>query len=144
MLEKWSLTRLSEETSMDRRTIKKLLEKAEPCDFDGEHPMYRLADLIAAIRARVDSAESELERAKTRLTEIQADHAALDYAVAQKNFVPVDIIFQVMSNLLLGVRRQIELSEIPNDVKDKIYDELQNLKASDFVKEAKFEEGEKE
>jgi phage terminase Nu1 subunit (DNA packaging protein) len=140
MLEKWSLNRLSHETGMDRRTVKKHLEKAEPCDFNGEDPLYRLADLIAALREREKSDKADYEAEKTRLTKAQADQAELDLSVSRKEVVPVAIAFQCVSNMLFAVRRIIEMSELPNDRKDAIFNELQSMKPDDFITEAKFEE----
>jgi phage terminase Nu1 subunit (DNA packaging protein) len=143
MLEKWSVNRMANEAGMDRRTVKKLLEKSEPVDFDAGDPVYHLRQLIDALREKESAADASLEREKTRLTKAQADQAELDLSVSRKEVVPVDIAFQTVSNMLIAVRRVIETSDLANEGKDAIYTELQNLKPSDFVSEAKFEEGEK-
>lgn len=127
---------------MDRRTVKKLLEKAEPCDFVDGDPVYRLRDLVDALRGRNEEGASNLESEKTRLTKAQADQAELNLSLARREVVPVDIAFQSVSNMFFGIRRVIENSPLPNEQKDEIFSELQSLKAEDFVSEAKFEEGE--
>ncbi len=125
---------------MDRRTVKKLLERSEPCDFDGEHALYRLADLIEALREREKSDKADYEAEKTRLTKAQADQAELDLSISRKEVVPVDIAFQTVSNMLFACRRVIEMSELSNERKDAILTEMQSLQAKDFIAEAKFEE----
>jgi phage terminase Nu1 subunit (DNA packaging protein) len=126
---------------MDRRTIKRLLEKTDPCDFDSGDPVYRLKDLIDVLRGRGEDGSSNLEAERTRLTKAQADQAELNLSQARKEVVPVDVAFQTVSNMLFSVRRVIETSDLPNESKDEIYEQLTGLKPDDFVNEAKFEEG---
>lgn len=143
MLEKWSINRLAEEAGMDRRTVKKRLEKAEPCDFTPEgDPLYHLRTFLDACLAKEEDGESNYELEKTRLTKVQADHAELDLSLARKEVVPVDLAFQTVSNMFFSVRRVIETSPLPNEQKDEIYEQLSGLKPEDFVNEMKFEEGE--
>ena len=143
MLEKWSINRLYTETGIDRRTLKKWLEKTEPFDFVDGDPVYRLRDLVDILRGKSEDGQTSLESEKTRLTKAQADQAELNLSVARGEVVPVDIAFQTVSNMLFAVRRVIETAPLPNEQKDEIYNELQNLKPADFVNEIKFEEGER-
>lgn len=143
MLEKWAVNALAEECGMDRRTVKKRLEKAEPCEFTPEgDPLYHLRTFIDALleHERSDDGPSSLEAERTRLTKAQADTAELNLSTARKEVVPVEIAFQTVSNMLFSVRRVIETSELNNEQKDEIYQQMQGLKPEDFVSEAKFEE----
>jgi phage terminase Nu1 subunit (DNA packaging protein) len=142
MLEKWSINRLSEEAGMDRRTIKKRLEQVEPCDFQDGDPVYRLRDFIGALLGHDKDGASNLEAEKTRLTKAQADQAELNLSVSRKEVVPVDIAFQVVSNMFFSVRRIVETSGLVVEEKDEIFEQLRGLQATDFVNEVKFEEGE--
>jgi phage terminase Nu1 subunit (DNA packaging protein) len=141
MLEKWTINRLSTETGLDRRTLKKWLEKSEPADFDGDAPLYHLATLIEAMRARESEGASNLETEKTRLTKAQADQAELNLAMARNEVLPTDVSFQACSNVLFAVRRVVETSGLTNAEKDDIYREIQAFKPEALIAEKQFEEG---
>lgn len=142
MLEKWSINRLAEESGMDRRTIKKRLELAEPCDFDGEDPLYHLRTFLDALMERDKGEGVTLEKERTRLLTADADIREIDRAERRHEVVPVDLAFQVVSNMFFSIRRTIETSPLPNEQKDEIFEQMRGLKVEDFLNELKFEEGE--
>ena len=136
MLTKWSMNKLAHETGLDRRTVKIRLEKVTPCGVEGGDPVYYLKDFLAALMASADDGKANYDAEKTRLTKAQADQAELDLAVSRKEFLPVDVTFQHMSNLLFAVRREIEMSELPAASRDEIFRILQNLNMDDFKEAA--------
>lgn len=153
MLEKWSINRLAEESGMDRRTVKKRLEKAEPCDFTPEQdPLYRLRTFLDALREHDEDGASNLDKERTRLTKAQADQAELNLSIARNEVLPVEVAFQACSNVLFAVRRSVETCEfecpkcrerqqLPNETKDAVYNEIQGFTPESIVSEKKFEEG---
>jgi AraC-like DNA-binding protein len=128
---RWTLERASSEFDINPRTLSKRLKATgtEP-GKDGKFSTSQIAG----------AKFSDYDNERTRLTKAQADQAELDLSVSRREVVPVAIAFQCVSNMLFAVRRVIEMSELPNDRKDAIFNELQSMKPDDFITEAKFEE----
>jgi hypothetical protein len=129
---RWNIEVAAREFGINPRTLSANLVKAD--QQPGEDGMFSTPQVCSAVF-------SDYEQENTRLRKAQADQAELDLSVARKEVVPVEIAFQTVSNMLFSVRRVIETSEIPNEQKDEIYEQLQGLKPDDFISEARFEEG---
>lgn len=129
---RWNIELAAREFGINPRTLSaRLVQNSDQPDKDGTFSTPQICRAVF----------SDYEQERTRLTKAQADQAELNLAVSRREVVPVDIAFQTVSNALFAVRRVIETSELSNERKDEIYNELQALKASDFVAEVKFEEG---
>lgn len=142
MPEKWSINRLSDETGFDRRSIKKWLESADkaPCDVDGKVDYYSLRDFIDAVvhneMPEGEGGEDELRRK----TALQADLLEIDLAKARDQVLDADEIFLVLANRDLALRRVIETSDVPNEVKDKLLNDLKNISINDILAERQVSE----
>lgn len=143
MTENWSISRLNEETALDRRTIKKILAETAPCDANEKTDFYKLADFIQALIAyhKDQSGASTLEREQARLTSAKADIAEVDRARIRNEVVEVETVFRVIENIFVSIRRTILTCPLPQEQKDAILNELRSLKIEDLVEQREFDQG---
>lgn len=143
MVEKWSISRLNEETGLDRRTIKKILRDVAPFDQDEKTDYYTLADFLAAYRRYYEPKQSgtSLEREQARLTAAKADIAEVERARIRNEVIEVETVFRVWENIIVAIRRTILTSPLPQTQKDSILNELCSLKVEDLLEQRDFDEG---
>jgi phage terminase Nu1 subunit (DNA packaging protein) len=145
MTEDWSISRLNEETSLDRRTIKKILADTAPHDVDGKTEFYKLADFIKALveyhKPKGDGSESALIRERTRLTAADADIREVERARVRNEVMETETVIRVWENICVAIRRTIETSPLPIQQKDSIFNDLRSLKIQDYLEQQGFTEG---
>jgi phage terminase Nu1 subunit (DNA packaging protein) len=142
MREKWSISRLSDETLIDRRTIAKILGNTSPMDSDGKTAWYYLSDFIEAMRGhdKSKSASGDLEAEKTRLTAVQADIAEVERAKRRNEVIEAEAVARVWENIAVTVRRTILTSALSNAEKDHILSELKSMSLEAILEQQEFDE----
>lgn len=145
MTEDWTINRLSDETGLDRRTLKKILQNTAPNDVDGKSEFYKLADFIKALieynKPKGEGTQEALIREKVRLTAADADIREVDRAKALNLVLDTETVFRVWENICISIRRTILTSPLPTAQKDSILNELRSLKIEDYTEQQEFEEG---
>jgi phage terminase Nu1 subunit (DNA packaging protein) len=146
MTSTWTVNSLSEETGIDRRTIKKILANTAPQDVDGKTEFYKLADFIAAMREydrpKGDGSEAALVREKVRLTAADADIREVERARIRNEVIDVETVLRVIDNRDLSIRRTILTSDLSDDRKDAILRELQKaVTVEDILEQQDFVDG---
>src|SRR5262245_17520012 len=107
MLEKWSISRLNEETGKDRRTIKKILSATAPAETTDKTEFYLLKDFISALESYCAGEGGNLEAEQTRLTKAKADIAEVERARIRNEVLETETVFRVWENVALSIRRTI-------------------------------------
>lgn len=129
MTQDWTVNGLSEETGLDRRTLKKILQQTAPHDVDGKTEFYKLSDFIKALREydkpKGAASESELLAARTRLTNADADIREVERAKVRNEVIDTATALRVIENRDIAIRRTILTSELSDERKDAILRELQ-------------------
>lgn len=122
MLDKWTTNRLADETGMDRRTIKKILEKVEPVDHNDQSALYHLKDFLDALVSRQSGAgdEAELLAEQTRLTKAKATREEIAMWKDQGELVSIEALVLVMSTRLAEIRRIIQTSPLAVELQDRM------------------------
>lgn len=142
MREKWSISRLSEETLIDRRTIAKVLGNTSPIDSDGKVDWYYLSDFVEALRGhdKKKSGAGDLEAEKTRLTAAQADIAEVERAKRRNEVIEAEAVAKVWENIAVAIRRTILTSALSNAEKDHILSELKSMSLDTILEQQEFDE----
>ena len=124
---RWSIEQASIEFSIDNKTLAQRLRRGGV--MPGKDKKYSTAQICAQVYG-----DAKLEQ----LRGFEKDNALkdIDLAKARNEVVPMDGVFQTMSNMLFSIRRLILMSPLPKETQDGILKELEGLKASDFVTEA--------
>lgn len=143
MTENWTINRLADETGLDRRTIKKILQDYTPTDTDGKSDFYKLADFIEAMRKhdKPEPGEGDLEAEQTRLTAVKADIAEVDRARIRNEVIETQTVFNVVESVFVAIRRTIITSGMDQDRIDACLNELRSLKIEDFLEQSEFDQG---
>jgi phage terminase Nu1 subunit (DNA packaging protein) len=140
----WTISELSVELDIDRRTMAKRLEGCEPeeqeIDKAGrEHRRYRLAAVFAHLLEGAGGSVLKLDDERARLAKEQADRASMDNEVRRGELLDAAIVGQDIENAF-NVFRQKLLSaptklapllspEKPNAARDVIAAELERILA---------------
>lgn len=126
MRERWSISKLSEETLIDRRTVAKVLSNTISGDEDGR---YYISEFIEAFRSYIKgkTGAGDLEAEKTRLTAAQADIAEVQRAKIRKEVIDTETAYQFFSNIATPIRRIIELSPLSIAEKDRAFEQLESI-----------------
>jgi len=93
----WSISALSVELGMDRRTLGKRMAGVEPVRVSGKSKFYRMADVVRAlVSAQTVSGDSAFE--KSRLDRLRADQIEFDLAIKRSDYAPVSILRYVIGD----------------------------------------------
>lgn len=144
MLEKWSINRLSEESGKDRRAVKKILSNVEPCGIEvNGTELYFLKDFVAAIENAEEKNEKTADywQEQTRLTRAKADIAEVERARIRNEVIETETVFRTWENVGVSIRRTILTSNLSQEEKDSILNELQSLKIEDYLEQREFDQG---
>lgn len=117
----WSINELSDETGLDRRTITKLLAGAEGVSR-GKVLVYRLRDLIEALRAVEDDEEIRAER--LRKIKEEADAVAMKNAKGRRELVDLGALQIEKAPALDRIKRYVTESVLPESDKEKFLNGL--------------------
>lgn len=143
MREKWTISRLSDETLMDRRTIKKVLGETSPIDSDGKSDFFYMADFLEALRRHdeVDEQALNLTMEQARLTKVNREQGEVRLAKLRHTVIDVESVFRVWENIGVAIRRTILTSGLADKEKDHILNELQSLNIDALVEQQEFDAG---
>jgi phage terminase Nu1 subunit (DNA packaging protein) len=145
MREKWTISRLNDETLLDRRTIKKILGDTSPIDSDGKSEFFYLADFLEAWRRHLteshDAESLNLTMEQARLTKVNREKAEVQLAKLRHTVIDVESVFRVWENIGVAIRRTILTSALSDKEKDHILNELQSLNIDALVEQQEFDEG---
>ena len=87
----WTISGLSVELGMDRRTLGKYLSNVTPCRADDKTQFYRMADVFRAfVEAKTGTGDPQKEKA--RLDKLRADQIEMDMAVKRGEYLPVTLL----------------------------------------------------
>lgn len=140
----WSISGLSTETGLDRRTVAKYVQNLSPVAQRGKVLLYRMADLFAAV-AMVALPDG---RHKTRLLKARADIAEHEAKRLAGSLVPVADVGRVwaeavtlMRTHMLAVPHKVApLVAVETDVdtcfaliQDRIHEALQELSETEVI-----------
>jgi phage terminase Nu1 subunit (DNA packaging protein) len=142
----WTVNSLSEETGLDRRTIKKILADTAPVESDGKTDFYKLSDFIKALieyhKPKGDASEAALVAARTRLTNADADIREVERARIRNEVMETETVFRVIENRDLAIRRTILTTpDLTDERKDAILRSLQQVTLEDFLEQREFDQG---
>jgi phage terminase Nu1 subunit (DNA packaging protein) len=120
MAELYSISRLSEELRLDRRTISKRLGPLTPAKQNKTAKLYHLADVVNMLIAQAveevkpkeidDLPEEEgdaIGREKLRLTRAQADKMELELAIARSEVIPATEVEAIWSNVAAAIKAKM-------------------------------------
>jgi hypothetical protein len=143
MTQDWTINSLSEETGLDRRTIKKILKDTAPNDVDGKNEFYKMVDFVRALVEyhKPDNSSDALEREKVRKTAAEADILEVERARIRNEVIETETVFRVIENRDIAIRRTILTSELSDERKDAILRELQRVTVQDFLEQRDYDQG---
>lgn len=109
----WSISGLSVEFGLDRRTIAKRLEHVHPATGSGRSARYRMSEAAGAIcgpagggrAAETGAAEPlDLTAERARLAKFQADKTELEVAVLRGDLIPGEIVQGTWNDYIAAAR----------------------------------------
>jgi phage terminase Nu1 subunit (DNA packaging protein) len=101
--QEWTISGLSVELGMDRRTLAKRLSDVTPVREAGKSQYYRMKDVVEAVFV-ANAPAGSLEEERTRLTKAQADKTELEVAVMRGSLIPAGTVEEVWSKMLGAFR----------------------------------------
>lgn len=102
--QEWSMSALSVELGLDRRTLGKILEGVEPCGGDGRGPKWRLRDVVAKM---VGSGELDATQERARKDKALADKTELQVAEMARRLLPADEVSQIWGDHITACRAKL-------------------------------------
>ena len=108
--QEWTISGLSVELGIDRRTIGKRIAGVKPIRADGKSKYYKMADVVAALFIEPGTAEKEkidyyTERA--RLTKAQADEKELTVKKIEGELVPADQVANAWAKETIAFKQRL-------------------------------------
>lgn len=106
-----SVSKISELTGADRRTLKKLFEHLSPI-IEGTSHLYETKEALPLVYRKPQSNESDtgnldIVQERARLTYHQANIAELDEDVRRGELIPADVVERVWSDMAASFRAKI-------------------------------------
>jgi phage terminase Nu1 subunit (DNA packaging protein) len=113
--QEWTVSGLSVELKVDRRTVAKRLENVPPCRVEGVAKYYRLVDAAPAIllpdvkdrRMREGGDVLDFNEERARLTKEQADKLERERLLDEKRLVPADGVRRLIERLVGGANARL-------------------------------------
>lgn len=102
---KWSVSALSEETLLDRRTLKKILANTAPA---GEGPVYWLSDLVQAMKGTVSETAQRSAAALARQQEADADNAEIKRDESMKRLLDGEMVFAAWEEIVSPAKQKFQ------------------------------------
>lgn len=105
----WSISALSVELGMDRRTVAKKIAAVKPAEEGSSGKLYRLADVLQAMAtaAVADQRPADFEDAKTRKMTADAVLAEIEVAKVRGQVVDVDVMAKAVAGDYALVRARL-------------------------------------
>ena len=130
-----SLNSLSELTGFDRRTIKRKISAMEFVK-EGRSYLYDSVEALPLLYSR-DGSVYDIDQERARLLFHQANIAALDEQIKEKNLIPSDVVTDRWQSIFANVRAR--LLSMPSTLAATCADTSQDgveEKASELVRQA--------
>jgi len=139
----WTVSELSVELDVDRRTMAKRLEGLEPDENETDqagrqHRKYRLARVFGHL-VEGDDGALKLDDERARLAKEQADRAAMDNEVRRGELLDANLVGEDLERALVSFRQKLlsaatKLAPLvnpanPNAARDTIQIELERILA---------------
>lgn len=106
-MRKESLNSLQELTGFDRRTIKPRLATLTPEKGPKGALLYWSQEALPLIYERGEGSVYDIERERARLLHHQANIAALDQQVKEKQLIPADVVLHNWQDIAANVRARL-------------------------------------
>jgi len=105
----WSISALSVELGMDRRTVAKKIAAVKPAEDGPSGKLYRLADVLQAMAtaAVADQRPADFDDAKTRKMTADAVLAEIEVAKVRGQVVDVDVMAKAVASDYASVRARL-------------------------------------
>lgn len=104
--QEWTISGLSVELGIDRRTIGKKIAGVQPVRTDKKSKYYRMIDIVEALYLDPDTS-SDLNKERTRLTKAQADKTELDVAEQKGRLVDIHRMSEIWASLGTIIRNKL-------------------------------------
>jgi phage terminase Nu1 subunit (DNA packaging protein) len=143
--QEWTIYGLSIETGIDRKTLGRLLENAEPVT-KGNRDYYKMRQVCDALRGGGIKAQ---EQERTRLYRNQADHEELRVAEKSRQLIPVSEVDEVWGEIAIAIKSKLlampariaqvalaasSLREVEEAIRVEIYSALNELSTGNLTK----------
>ena len=108
----WTISELSVELDVDRRTMAKRLEGLDPEESETdkagrEHRRYRLAAVVAHLMGAAGAGALNLDDERARLAKEQADRAAMDNEVRRGELLDQEQIGPALERAMVTFRQKL-------------------------------------
>jgi hypothetical protein len=140
----WTVSGLSVELGIDRRTIGKKIANVAPVRIDGKSKYYRMADVVAAIYVNVSVGPTDgtKEDNEARLVKAKADEKELQVARLKGELIPTDEAKRRWASYIAGAKARLlslpsklapavigvdKLNEVKNILSEGVRDVLTEL-----------------
>jgi len=110
----WSISALSVELKMDRRTVGKYLAGVKPVAAQGKSDLYVMADVVRAILV-VKTGTGDPANEKARLDRLRADQVEFDLNIKRKNYAPIKLLTYALADF--AVQGAALLDTLPKRLK---------------------------
>src|SRR5687768_13860861 len=123
----WSISALSEETGLDRRTIKKRLALVKPADTTpAGDPLYAGQVAFPALFG-VEHKPQNIAESEARKKEAEASLAELQLARERNQVVEVESVLRVWQNIAIAIRQVIKHSSLSDVEKQECLRQIREL-----------------
>lgn len=113
----YSISELAKLTTLDRATVRKRLEEVEPAPGPKGAKTYELVDALPALIA---GASAEMDAAKLRKMQAEADLKENELAIERGEVVPVKEVQSYALNLFKRVHNRIGV-QLPREIAQQLY-----------------------
>ncbi len=103
--QEWTVSGLSVELGLDRRTLGKHLKGVKPIREAGKSKYYYMAQVVQVLRGSSEAGSYEEER--TRLTKAQADHEELKVSEYRGDLIPSGVVSQLWGDMVGAMRARL-------------------------------------
>ncbi|MCP4545937.1 MAG: DUF1441 family protein [bacterium] len=105
----WTISALSVELKMDRRTLARRLESVKPVSMKGRAHLYLMTDVFEVLLPKEQTSDEvlDLDKESARLRKAQADRAEIDLAEKRRELIPAEEAGSAWSALIGNARSQL-------------------------------------
>lgn len=104
----WSISALSEETGLDRRTVKKRLTHVEPAKQDDKGAVYHGRDAFPALFGASGADVSTIDESEARLKAAQADIEELKRDKLREESIEIESAYRLWEGICGAVRQKMD------------------------------------
>lgn len=143
----WSISGLSVELGMDRRTVASRLKDLEPADTRGKTKLYKMSEVVRAVFAPSGSGgdDLDLQQESARLKKAQADKTELEVEVLRGSLIPGEVVERTWTDQIAASRAKLislpgtvaprvvglEMRDIEHELREIVHQALDEMRAYD-------------